>query len=93
MFVGICSLDLVLPENRSLKGKRQVLRKVKDRVKSRFNVSIAEVDHLDSWNRATLGISCVSRERPHVDSQLSSVIDFIESLGVAVVEHIKTETL
>ena len=93
MFVGICSLDIVITDSHSLKAKRQIIRKVKDRVKNRFNVSIAEVEHLDSWRRCTLGIACVSRDRGHVDSQLSSVLNFIEGMGVAVVENIRTEIL
>jgi uncharacterized protein YlxP (DUF503 family) len=93
MFVGVTTFDLVLAENHSLKGKRQVLRKVKDRVRNSFNVSIAEVDALDEWQRATLAVSCVSRDRRHLESQLSRVVDFIDSLHLAVLENIETEVL
>ena len=93
MFVGLCSLDLLLAENHSLKGKRQVLRRIKDRVSNTYNVSIAEVDHLDSWQRSTLGIACVSGEKPQVERQLAKVVDFIDGLSLAVVENVHIEIL
>lgn len=93
MFVGLCSFDLILAENHSLKGKRRVLRKVKDRVRNTFNVSIAEVDSLDSWQRCTLGLACVSREKPQVERQLSNVVQFIENLHLAEVENVYVEIL
>ena len=57
MVVGIMRLTLFLPENHSLKGKRQVLRAIKARVRNKFNVSIAESDDHDMWQRAELGIA------------------------------------
>lgn len=93
MFVGICSLDLLMAENHSLKGKRQVLRRIKDRVQNTFNVSIAEVGSLDSWQRSTLGISCVSGDKPQVERQLSKVVDFIDDLHLAEVENVQVEIL
>lgn len=91
MFVGVVTFDLVLAENHSLKGKRQVLRKIKDRVRSSFNVSIAEIDSLDQWQRAVLGISCLSRDRRHLESQLAHVVDFIDGLHLAELENIETQ--
>ena len=93
MFVGICSFDLRLAENHSLKGKRQVVRKVKDRVRNKFNVSIAEVESLDSWTRCTLGVACVSRDKPQVERQLEKVVHFIEDLYLAEVENVHMEIL
>ncbi|MBI3003134.1 MAG: DUF503 domain-containing protein [candidate division NC10 bacterium] len=60
MIVGTAVVELQLPENGSLKGKRKVLRSIKDRIRVRFNVSIAEVDRQDAWQRATLGVAVVS---------------------------------
>ena len=91
--MGVCSFDLRLAENHSLKGKRQVLRRVKDRVKNTFNVSIAEVDSLDSWQRCTLGVVCVSREKPQVEKELTKVVSFIENLHLAEVENVHQEIL
>jgi len=78
MVVGTCIVELQIPENSSLKGKRQVLRSIKDRVRARFNVSIAEVDRQDSWQRATLGVAAVSNDAQLVDETLSKVVNFIE---------------
>lgn len=93
MIVGICAIELLLAENHSLKGKRQVLRSIKDRVRNRFNVSVAEVDDLDSWHRATLGVACVSRDRAQVERQLEHVAAFVENLHLARVERVEREIL
>jgi uncharacterized protein YlxP (DUF503 family) len=83
MVVGVLRLTLFLPENHSLKGKRQVLRAIKDRVRNKFNVSIAESDGHDMWQRAELGICQVGSDRAFVDSALREVVNFIDSLGLA----------
>ncbi len=77
MNVGICKIKLRLPENSSLKGKRRVLKSITTRVRSKFNVSIAEVDDNDLWQLATLGISFVSNDKRYTNEVLSKVIDFI----------------
>jgi uncharacterized protein YlxP (DUF503 family) len=83
MVVGVLKLTLFLPENHSLKGKRQVLRAIKGRVRNKFNVSIAESDSHDLWQRAELGICQVGSDRNFVDSALREVVRFIDSLGLA----------
>ncbi len=77
MNVGICQIKLRLPENLSLKGKRQVLRSITTRVRNKFNVAVAEVDDQDLWQLATLGICCVSNDKRHTNEVLSKVVDFI----------------
>ncbi|MGK7346697.1 MAG: DUF503 domain-containing protein [Candidatus Nitrospinota bacterium M3_3B_026] len=77
MVVGVLRVHLALRGNRSLKGKRQVVRSIKDRVKSRFNVSIAEVDGHDAHQRALLGISVVAVDAPHADSQLQQALRLV----------------
>jgi uncharacterized protein YlxP (DUF503 family) len=77
MNVGICQVKLRFPENQSLKGKRQILKSIINRLRSKFNISVAEVDDNDLWQLATLGISCVSNDRRHVNEMLSRVVDFI----------------
>jgi hypothetical protein len=78
MFVGVLQVDLLIRGNTSLKGKRQVLRSIKDRTRQKFNVSIAEVDNNDLWQRATLGICCASNDKLHANRVLSEVVNFIE---------------
>ena len=60
MFIGIARFDLHLPGSGSLKGKRHILRPVVDRVRNNLNLSIAEVEYQDLWQRAALGVTCVS---------------------------------
>lgn len=83
MVIGILRIDLYMDGNRSLKEKRQTLKSLIHRAKSRFNnISIAEVDSNDLWQKATIGVSFVSNERRHVNSMLDQVSDFIESTGI-----------
>lgn len=76
---GLCIVTLRLPENHSLKGKRQVLKSLIARLHNRFNVSVAEVDDHDSWQIASIGIACAANDERHVSSVLSSVVAFIRS--------------
>jgi len=77
MNVGICKIDLRLPENLSLKGKRQVLKSITTRVRNKFNVSVAEVDNHDRWQLATIGICCVSNDNRYTNEVLSKVVNFV----------------
>jgi len=71
------TLELFLPDNRSLKGKRQILNHLKDQVRNRFNVSVAEVGENDLWQRCRLGVVIVSNERAFADQVLSKVVSFV----------------
>ena len=78
MNVGVAQVSLRLPENLSLKGKRQVLKSIISRVRNKFDVAIAEVDDNDDWQLMTIGISTVSNDRRFTNSVLSKVVEFIE---------------
>jgi len=78
MHVGVLKVSLRLPENHSLKGKRQVVKSIAARVRSRFNVSVAEVDDQELWQLACLGVSCVGSDGATVNQVLSRVARFIE---------------
>ena len=77
MNIGVCKLELRLPENQSLKGKRRVIKSIIARLQNEYNVSVAEVDNQDLWQLATLGIACVSNHRRHADEILSNVVKFV----------------
>ena len=77
MNVGVCRVRLRLPENLSLKGKRQVVKPITTRVRNKFNVSVAEIDDHDLWQLATIGICCVSNNKRHTNEVLSKVVEFI----------------
>jgi len=77
MNVGVCRVKLRFPENLTLKGKRQVLKSITTRIRSKFNVSVAEVDDHDLWQLATVGICCVSNDKRHTNEVLSRVVDLM----------------
>jgi uncharacterized protein YlxP (DUF503 family) len=77
MFVGLLRVELHIPDSGSLKSKRSVVKGLKDRIRSRFNVSVAEVDPNDLWQRATLGVACVSGDRAHAADVLNKVMDLV----------------
>ena len=79
MIVGVCRITLRLPENSSLKGKRQVLRSLTTRLRNKFNVAVAEVGDNERWQIATLGVTCVSNDGQHARQMLDRVVSFIES--------------
>jgi uncharacterized protein len=93
MVVGISTIELTIPESNSLKDKRQVLRSMLDGIRRRFNVSAAEVEHMDLWRRATVGISAVSNEQKHVDQILDSVTRWIEQNPRVNVVDVQVEFL
>jgi len=91
MIVGLCTIQLQIPASGSLKDKRQVLRSVIARARNEFNISIAEVDHQDSWQLATLGVACVSNEASYVQGLIERVVRFIEGYGELVLLDYETE--
>ncbi len=78
MVVGVCRLELLLHENFSLKGKRQVLKSILQRARKRFNISISEVEDQDLWQKAVLGVCAVGNDRQKVNSTLDQLLNFIE---------------
>ncbi len=83
MVVGTLKIILHLHDNRSLKGKRKVVRSMVDKVKHKFNVSIAEVGSNDKWQRIELGVSAVGNDRRHIDSSLNNILDYMDTLYLA----------
>ncbi len=77
MNVSVCRIELRLPENHSLKGKRQVIKSIIARLQNQYKVAVAEVDNQGLWQVATLGVACVSNRRRHSDETLSNVVKFI----------------
>ena len=74
MPVGVLTLEIQLPYAHSLKEKRAVLRKMRDRLRARFNVAVAELDQQDAWQRATLGIVSISNSQELLDSVFRQVL-------------------
>jgi len=82
MVIGACKVVLRIPESQSLKGKRYIIRKIKDRVRNKFNVSIAEVDNQDLWQVTSIGFATVSNDRRIVQSTLDQVVNMVEDMGI-----------
>jgi len=78
MTIASLTLSFLVPGSGSLKDKRQVVRSIKDRIRSRFNVSVAEVDHQDLWQRGTLGIAVVSTDGHGARVVLEQIIRLAE---------------
>jgi hypothetical protein len=79
MMVGLCTVELHIPDVQSLKGKRQVLSSLKSRLRNRFNISIAEIDEHDLWQKSILGIACVANETGRVNQTLDQVLNLIRA--------------
>ena len=89
MVVGTCELIFQLPENHSLKGKRQVSRSLVQQIRGRFNVSVAEVADLDRWQTLAIGVTCVSNDSRHANEMLSKIVNFVEDHngGAVLYQH------
>ncbi len=88
MIIGVLRIRLVLREAYSLKDKRRVLKSLKDRLSDKFNVSIAEVDHQDEWQQATLGVAMVGTDTRYVNSVLSKLVDHLRfAPGAELVDY------
>jgi uncharacterized protein YlxP (DUF503 family) len=92
MVVGLLTIEMHVPSSQSLKDKRAVLRRVKDRLK-KFNVAVSEVEHHDLWQRAALAVVTVSTDQPHADRELAAVADEIERVEPGLVTRTEVEFL
>ena len=79
MIVGVCTVELFLSDSRSLKDKRRVLLSLKDRLQQKFNLSVAEVEGLDLWQKAVLGLACVANEGRHLNQVMDQALNLIRS--------------
>ena len=92
MVVGVLRLTLYIPGASSLKDKRQVLRKVIDRLRSRFNVSVAEVGDNDIWQRALVGITAVANDHSFVNEVLDKCVRDVDQIAQIINREMEIET-
>jgi uncharacterized protein YlxP (DUF503 family) len=78
-YVGILSVELHFPENGSLKGKRRFLSSVKAQLRERFGASVAEVDHHDLWQRASLTVACAASGHRELQEHLDAIVRYLEA--------------
>ena len=76
--VALGTIELHLPDVDSLKGKRHIIKGLKAKVRAKFEVAVAEVDHQDIWQRTTLAVACVSHDSRHANEVVSKAMNFIE---------------
>ena len=93
MVVGVCRLSLYLPACQSLKDKRQHLRKLTDRLRTKFNAAVAEVDAQDSWQRGVIAVTLVGNEGKHVQSMIDTLTHFAEETLLAQIVDRDVELL
>ncbi len=93
MKIGYVSLRFFLHGNNSLKGKRKVIRAIKDRLKNKFNVSVAEVGDQDVWQSIHLGIAAVNADAQYLDGLLKQVVNFIDNMHLAEMTDCQTKII
>ena len=91
--VAVGTVEIHLPDVGSLKGKRRALKGLKEKLRRTFQISVAEVDHQDAWQRATLALACVSGDSRHANEVISKAMDFIEDNVDGYVTDIEVEIL
>lgn len=93
MHVGTLTVTLYLHAAESLKDKRSVIKSLMETTRQKFNVSIAEVDDLDKWRKATIGIACVANDVQYLNRVLDKVVDTLESNPALEVGEVELELL
>ena len=89
----LITVELIITEANSLKSKRAVIKRIKDRIKSRFNVSIAEVGELKKWQRASLAISMVSNEKKRLQQDADKLKDGLLSITEVSISNFSVDWL
>jgi uncharacterized protein YlxP (DUF503 family) len=91
--VGLCTIELFLADSQSLKDKRQVLSSLKDRLRQRFNLTVAEIEAQDLWQKAVLAFACVANDRRHVNQVLDQALNLVKSNPVIEIVQSRVELL
>ena len=87
--LGVLLVSIHIPAAQSLKQKRFVLKSLKDKVRRKFNVSVAELDGQDKWQVSTLGFAMINSDHRHIDSCLQHILSSLESFGgLEVCDHV-----
>ena len=86
--IAVLLVNIYIPSAQSLKDKRMVLKSLKDRVRGKFNVSIAELDREDKWQMATCGMTMIGNDQRYLDSCLQNILSYIDSMdGFEISDH------
>lgn len=93
MIVGVSSIEMFFPENHSLKDKRQAIKRIVEKTRAKFNISVMEVEQTNLWQRASIGFSIIGVKKDHVSSAIENVYKYIESLYIGTIIDTKTEMI
>ncbi|MCX7965606.1 MAG: DUF503 domain-containing protein [Syntrophorhabdaceae bacterium] len=93
MIVGISVVEIFLPDSHSLKDKRQAVKKIIDKTRVKFNISMAELSENNLWQRAKIGFSVVGIKKDHIDMAMENVCNYIESLYIGKVISTSSEII
>lgn len=93
MILGACKITIRMSQIASLKSKRHILKKIIERTRQKFSLSIAEIGYQDEWQRAEIGFAVVGNESGHVNSILDKVLDYMEELQLAEIVHTDMEII
>ena len=91
LFIGLLTLDFLVPESSSLKQKRSIVKSLTSKIRNNFNASVSEIAN-DKWQHGQIGISILCNDSRFLDSQLRKVINFIESIGTVEILEFNIET-
>ena len=91
MVIGILRIELRIHDNRSLKGKRKIVKSMVEKLKNKFNASVAEIG--SKWQKIELGVSTVGYDRRHIDASLNNILAYLESLYLAEIVDSEIEIL
>jgi uncharacterized protein YlxP (DUF503 family) len=93
MIVGVSSIEIFFPENHSLKDKRQAIKRIVEKTRAKFNISVMEVEQTNLWQRASIGFSIIGVKKNHVSSAIENVYKYVESLYIGTIIDTKTEII
>ena len=93
VIVGLCTVELFIADSQSLKDKRQVLLSMKDRLQHKFNLSVAEVDGQDLWQKAVLALACVANDGRYVNQVLDQALNLIRNNPAVEIVQSRVELL
>jgi uncharacterized protein YlxP (DUF503 family) len=82
-WIGVLTMDLHIPLSQSLKSKRSVLKSMKDRIRSRYNVTVAELDEQDKWQRGVLGVAMIANDKVLIDRSLQHILTLVQDVREA----------
>lgn len=93
MVIAVCTVELYLPTTHSLKDKRRIIKSAVERIRSKFNVSVAEVEHQDRWGQAKIGLAVVSNQSVYAQQVLNAAVKIFDNYPEAEVTQVSMEVL